>query len=296
MSLKKYLLHIYFKARNTKIVWEFINRNAIGLLSKNKPSLDGEQKRILDDMKKTGIAVSTIETLFPNKNVLQDLIDYSKTLNPEVAEQGKKLYLKKYWDRFPIFNLSNPFLKLALEKKILDIVNEYMGMWSILKQYDLAMTLPVPVGADAVQSQRWHRDPQEKKILKMFIYLNDVGDDAGPFFYVAQSNDDGIYGKLFPQKTPEGVYMKEEELKEKIPTENMKKMTGKAGTVIFCDTSGIHKGGYATKNERLMFTAFFSSTSFIENPTYSFTKDFKIADISISQEARFAISQGKHVV
>ncbi|MFO0718735.1 MAG: phytanoyl-CoA dioxygenase family protein [Candidatus Paceibacterota bacterium] len=295
MNLKKYLLHIYFKTRNARPIWKLINKKAIDLLSKNRPSLDSEQKRIVDEMKKTGIAVSTLDILFPGQNMLQILSDYSKTLHPEEAEQGKKLYLKKYWDRFPIFNLSNPFLRLTLEKKILDIVNEYMGMWSILKQYDLAMTIPVSSGTDAVQSQRWHRDPQEKKIFKMFIYLNDVGDDAGPFFYIVQSNHEGIYGKLFPQKTPEGIYMKEEELKEKIPTENIKKMTGKAGTVIFCDTSGIHKGGYATKNERLMFTSFFSSTSYIENTTYSFPKDFKITDTPLSKEAQFAISQGRYI-
>ena len=289
MKLKKYLLHLYFKARNTKLVWEFLNGKAIDMLAKNKPSLDGEQKRIIEEIKRTGIAVTTLDTFFPNQNLLQKLVDYSKTLHPEEAEQGKKLYLKKYWDRYPVFNLNNPFLKLTLEKRVLDIANEYMGMWTKLKYYDLAMTLPVPAGADAVQSQRWHRDPQEKKIFKMFIYLNDVGDDAGPFYYVVESNDDGKYGELFPQKTPEGIYVKEEDLLKKISSENIKKMTAPAGTVIFCDTSGIHKGGYATKNERLMFTSFFTSISFKEEPAYKLNSDSK-ESLPLSPEAKFSIA------
>lgn len=290
MNPKKYLLHLYFKARNTRPVWKLINSKAIDLLSKNKPSLDSEQKRIVDEMKKTGIAVSTLDTLFPGQNMLQILSDYSKTLHPEEAAQGKKLYLKKYWDRYPKFDLSNPFLKITLEKKVMDIANSYMEMWTKLKYYDLAMTLPVPAGASAVQSQRWHRDPQEKKIFKMFIYLNDVGDDAGPFYHVLESNHDGKYGNLFPQKTPEGIYITEEEINKSIPPENIKKMTGKAGTVIFCDTSGIHKGGYATKNERLMFTSFFTSTSYIEKPAYSFPNDTKIDKLPLTPEAKFAIT------
>lgn len=291
MKPLKYPLHLYFKARNTKPVWRLLNNKAINLLSKNKPSLDSEQKRIVAEMKRTGIAVSTLDTLFPGQNMLQILSDYSKTLYPEEAEQGKKLYLKKYWDRFPIFDLNNPFLKLTLEKKIVDIANGYMEMWTKLKYYDLAMTLPVPEGSNAIQSQRWHRDPQEKKIIKMFIYLNDVGDDAGPFFHILESNHDGKYGKLFPQKTPEGIYITEEEIRKTIPAENIKKMTGKAGTVIFCDTSGIHKGGYATKNERLMFTSFFTSTSYIEEPTYKFTNGFSIDKAPLVPEAKFTITR-----
>ena len=39
-----------------------------------------------------------------------------------------------------------------------------------------------------------------------------------------------------------------------IPPEAIKTFTGKAGTMIFCDTSGLHQGGYATGKERIMST------------------------------------------
>nr|MDQ2933242.1 hypothetical protein [bacterium] len=248
----KSILHFYFKIRNTKPIWELLNRKSRILFATNKPELTDVQKRLVTDIRRDGIAVTTLDELFPGQNMLGTLNTYAQSLNPEVAEQGKKRFLKKYWDRYPVFTLNNPFVKLVLEKNILDVVNTYMDMYTKLKYYDLALTIPVSEGTEAVQSQRWHRDPEEKKICKVFIYMNDVDSETGPFTYVQQSNHDGIFGSLFPQKTPEGVYPPVGAVEKTIPAENIKTMTGKAGTLIFCDTSGIHKGGYATKNERLM--------------------------------------------
>ncbi len=162
-----------------------------------------------------------------------------------------------------MFDMKNPFVELTLSPTILDVANSYMNMYTKLKYYDLALTIPVPAGSQAVQSQRWHRDPEEKKIVKVFIYLNDVDSTAGPFFHVNGSNYEGKYGRLFPQKPPEGFYPPEGAVEKAIAKEDIREMTGRAGTLMFCDTSGIHRGGYATAKERLMYTAFFASPSSI---------------------------------
>jgi len=288
-KIHKLALHIYFVIRNTKPVWNFLNRKARLLFFKNKPQLNSEQQRISEELRRTGISVSSLDALFPGQNLLETLNAYAQSLNADEAEQGKKKFLKKYWDRNPIFSLENPFVSFLLSPAIIDVVNTYMGLFTKLKYYDLALTIPVPPEAKAVQSQRWHRDPEEKKICKVFIYLNDVDETTGPFIYVLESNADGKFGKLFPQKTPEGIYPAEGAVEKAIPAQNIKKMTGKAGTVIFCDTSGIHKGGYATAKERLMFTGFFTSTSYTEKPYYSFEPSFSLENSSLSTPAQFAL-------
>jgi ectoine hydroxylase-related dioxygenase (phytanoyl-CoA dioxygenase family) len=163
-------------------------------------------------------------------------------------------------------------------------------MWTKLVYYDLALTLPVGESAP-VQSQRWHRDPEEKKICKVFIYLNDVDENTGPFTFVLGSQYGGKYGHLFPQKTPEGSYPNEEILLKKIDPRDIKLMTAPKGTVIFCDTSGLHRGGYAKTKERLMFTAFFSAPTNSEKPWYKISKEEKEnLKKELNEEQKFSLS------
>ncbi len=288
--MKKQLLHIYFKVRTYGPIWyNILNKKRVDLFKKQNPTLSPTQQRILKDLKRDGIALTTLDELFPGQNQLAKLKAFAQSLNPEDAEQGKKSFLKKYWDKHPMFDLSNPFLSLTLMPTILDVVNSYMGMWTKLKYYDLALTIPVPEGTQAVQSQRWHRDPEEKKICKVFFYLYDVDETAGPFTHVKQSNYGSKFGSLFPQKTPEGIYPPEGAVEKTIPSENYLKAIAPAGTVIFCDTSGLHRGGYATKKERLMYTAFFSSGTYSEKAWYKLPQNIKEIIEPLSPQAQASI-------
>jgi hypothetical protein len=289
--MHKKLLHWYFLLRNSSLIWPILNKKGNALFKADKPVLTEKQQQILLDMKKNGIAVTDLETLFPGENLLQKFNTFKDTLNPEEAVQGKKSFLKKYWDKFPLFDITNPFVAFSLSKPVLSLVNSYMEQYTILKYYDLAKTLPVGDSAEAVQSQRWHRDPEEKMMVKVFVYLNDVDTEAGPFIYAYESQEGGKFGKLFPQETPLGVYPDKAELEKAIPKENIHTMTGKAGTVIFCNTAGLHKGGFAKTKERIMFTAFFSASTYSEAPLYSIPKNSMLE--KLSPEAQFALSQAK---
>jgi hypothetical protein len=48
------------------------------------------------------------------------------------------------------------------------------------------------------------------------------------------------------------LYPPPEEFDQKIPAEAVRTLTGPAGSVIFCNTSGFHRGGFATKRPRIM--------------------------------------------
>ena len=60
-----------------------------------------------------------------------------------------------------------------------------------------------------------------------------------------------------PSKAPKANYL--DSLPNKF-LENKIIASGKAGTVMFVDTSGFHKGGRCTKNDRKLFTSTFSLT------------------------------------
>jgi uncharacterized delta-60 repeat protein len=69
------------------------------------------------------------------------------------------------------YALSDPWLRIATCDAVLDIVNGYAGEQMRLTYLDNWYTVPHPDGAERVASQRWHRDPEDEHIVKMFIYL-----------------------------------------------------------------------------------------------------------------------------
>jgi hypothetical protein len=267
-ELKRTVLHVYFTIRTWWPLWFYVlNRIPRALHAAHPPTLTPTEENIVRNLSTTGIAVSSLDELFPNKNILQQLQTYAASLEHNAKQRTKKAFLEQYWEVIPQLDPSNPFVQFAMEKPVRTIVNSYMHMWTKLKTFTLIKTVPVH-DSSPTQSQCWHRDPEEKRMCKVFIYLTDVDEQSGPFIYIPESPFGMKWGNLFPQRTPEGIYPDTKELEQHIPKSAHKVFTGKAGTVIFCDTSGLHKGGYAKEKERLMFTAFYSAPTFSEAPRY----------------------------
>lgn len=285
--IRKQFLYIYYGIRNYWPVWTWLNREGKRLFEKNKPVLNPVQQQIVDTLKTDGIAVTSLDELAPGENLLQVFQEYEQKLAPQAYSRSKKKFLNEYWDINPELDLNNPFVEFSLRKSVVDIANSYMGMWTKFRSYALNKTLPVQ-DKNAEFSQKWHRDPEEKRMCKMFIYLNDVDENAGPFIYVPKSTYGNEYGHLFPQKSPEGSYPSADKVAAVIPANEIKTMTGKAGSVIFCDTSGIHRGGHAKTKERIMYTVFFSSKTFSHLTRYTLPKD-KTDIQRLSKEVQYAL-------
>jgi hypothetical protein len=92
-------------------------------------------------------------------------------------------------------------------------------------------------------SQRFHRDFEGIKFIKLFIYLTDVSIQNGPTVYVGGSHKSR---KLFHPKA-----MQDDEVISAFGEENIHTILGKAGSCFLADTRGIHKGNLPTKDPRL---------------------------------------------
>lgn len=277
----------YYKIWENFAVWNLINTKPRNLYKKQKPNLNAVQQKIAQELKKKGIAITHIDELFPNQNLLSSLQVFAKSLETMAQVKTNKEFLQFYFDDFPELDLENPFIKLALNPIILDTINAYMNMWS--KFYYLTLNKTVPQGPESksVQSQRWHRDPEDKKMVKAFVYLNDVDENAGPFVYIPETHFEGKLSNLFPPQPPRGSLPPPEEVKKLIPESAVKICTGKTGTIIFCDTRGIHKGGHAISKERVMATLGYSSYASLWPLRYKYPENFKqtlaIANLSSTQ-------------
>lgn len=280
------LIHARASVRNSWPVWYgILNRPARNNFAANPPSLGAIQERIVRDMRENGIAFITLDELFPGEGLLAKLVADMQARDYGDDKSRRKKFLKPFWDEQGTFDLSNPFFELSLRKEVLDIVNSYDNMWRRLNSMTLFETIPVGDAAP-VQSQQWHRDPQEKRQVKTFIYLNDVDAETGPFTYVKRSQyGSPVYGNLFKQYLPLGSYPPTAEIEKAVAPADIISATGKAGTMIFCDTAGLHRGGYAKSKSRFMFTGFYPSAKWTEPRQYTPHVDAA----KLSPEARFAL-------
>ena len=149
----------------------------------------------------------------------------------------------------------SPFLKLALDPKLLDIVSRYLGMWPQL--HAIGGWIHFPTADDPKKSQLWHRDPEDFSITKVFIYLNDVGPDSGPFSYVPGTQPFGSRNRK-TSKTPE-KHITDEEMSKHHPSDSWLVCTGPAGTMILADTVGFHRGGKPKSKNRILITFTYTS-------------------------------------
>ncbi len=261
-----FLYRTYYSLRLSWPVWFYVlNRNARECYRKNLPKLDDLQERVAGELARTGISVLHFDDLFPGmsfsifqENLQRTMREPENQKRIEEQKKGgvaatKKYYLVELWQKPFYFDPDNPFMRLATNERILGVIGRYLNMACCLSYMNLWYTVPMEKTAN--YSQRWHRDPDDRRLVKMFLYLTDVHEGAGPFHYVPGSHDPGPYRRVISSKPPYSTYPKEGEVEKLFSKDKIRTCTGRAGTIIFCDTKGLHKGGHATKDPRILFNA-----------------------------------------
>jgi len=258
-------------------------------------------EQVLEAFRRDGIAVARFTDLFGAElwqDAVADITPFVDSTREQAADLSKQkkakgkeeVIVRRFFSRdgaVPHYSLSGPWLRIAASDGVLDIVNGYTGQPRKLTYVDNWYTVPYPHATKRVASQRWHRDPDDDHIVKVFVYFSDVDEEAGPFEYVRDSAADGKYGQLWPGT--EGVYPPGEELEAAVDPEDRMTMTGPAGTVIFCDTAGFHRGGFARTKPRILMIS-----TFLRENTWKgkrrFEVDFEGREESLSDQARRALS------
>jgi hypothetical protein len=257
------------------------------LLYVSKPSLSPIQAKILDTLQQDGIAVTSFEELFGLGSLAgveeeyalftkQPMVQKIKADSLNGTANGNPNY-KNYNIRASSIQSVVPaesiLLRKGLSTQLGNIASAYFGEHAILRYADYWLSIPVP-SDERNYSQNWHRDPEDQRILKAFVYLNDVGESNGAFEYVKGSHLSGPFNNTFPyDKDHPNNYPPEQELRNRIPKDAFVVNEGKKGTVILCDTHGFHRGGFCKTGERWLMTYMYNRASLtISN---QFKVDFK---------------------
>jgi hypothetical protein len=172
---------------------------------------------------------------------------------------GKEFVVRAHSFEGVTLGAEDPWFAFCSSRRMLDVANAYLRLWSKLSYVDMWYTAQQPATDERVASQNWHVDFDDKHLLKAFVYLSDVGADHGPFEYVPGSQPGGRHHEVRPW-TPMGYgRVPDEEVARSVPPEEIATFTGPKGTLILCNTSGLHRGGFATAGPRILATATYCS-------------------------------------
>jgi hypothetical protein len=152
-----------------------------------------------------------------------------------------------------------------------------------LRYYNVWYTAASSV--EARESQLWHFDREDNYILKVFLYLDDVDEGAGPFTYAPGTHRKGKHWGISPEFHLEGGVRRttDDQMKKVYPEEKWIRAVGKKGTIVFADTRGYHKGGEARTKDRLMFTCMYTSPASESRQLLQVPSDLDVGALSKRQ-------------
>jgi Phytanoyl-CoA dioxygenase (PhyH) len=276
------------------------NRTSRGLYGEAPPRLDDLQRSILTDVREHGYSLRTLADLFPDGaewRALEEQRDrFVASTEADLAAGGDHVRVrpgKEFVVRLQSYGVElgpdDPWFEVVSSRRLLDIANAYIEMWSKLEYVDVWYSVPQPEAAERISSQRWHRDYNDKHLLKVFLYLVDVDEQMGPFQYVAGSQPGGPYADAWSWQPLGQNYPTEEALEARVPASAAQTFTGPAGTLLFCNTAGFHRGGFSTTKPRVLATATYSSPASLASLTErSYTYSGALDDVDVA--TRFALT------
>jgi hypothetical protein len=252
------------------------NRRSRRRYASESPTLTDVQRQVIDQVGVQGYAVVPFADLLGGEELWREIEERGQTfiatteegLEREAAgastgdlrrRKGKDFLVRAFSFEGARLGPDEPWFRACVSRQMLDVANAYLQLWSKLSYVDLWYSIPQPPDTERVASQTWHFDFDDRHLLKAFLYLTDVDANAGPFEYVAGSQPGGPFHSVRPWRPMEHGRVPEDEVTRRVPSEEIRTFTAPRGTVIFCNTSGLHRGGFAVGKPRVLATATYCS-------------------------------------
>lgn len=235
------------------------------------PKLAGADARWVDELRSSGGITTSLDELdLPITEEFRRAVDeVLPTLPDRAAHQravadsaldpllGRNTALhcislgpKELVSRYPAL------VRFGLEERILDIVEGYLGLAPAFT----ALSLRKDVGGDhQVGTRFWHLDTEDVKVIRMMVYLNDVGLDDGPFEFIPRPDTEAVTELRERAFRSAGDPIFDDEMRRHIPESKWKPITGPAGTVLLADNALCYHHGKVHDSERIVLIFTYTS-------------------------------------
>lgn len=243
--------------------------------------LDQFESRACKSIREKGIFISNAHEIMCDKTIFESAKSDAHILlrQPAIQEQiksGRSISNSKWYVIRGLGRnvnrkiLPDSFVELFLGDRLLKIINAYFGLQCRLNYVDLWYNLPAPPGSPSISSESWHRDHEDRRIIKVFVYLDDVECGMGPLNYAQRTHNCGRFAHIFPYRPALGRCPNEQKLESIFSNKNITitKCVRQAGAVIFFDSTGFHKGGRSSASPRVVLVGTYTSNGGIDSNRY----------------------------
>ncbi|AFY41944.1 hypothetical protein [Nostoc sp. PCC 7107] len=216
------------------------------------PALEEGDRQIVKTLKREGAYVNSLTDLgltsTPEllKAAYQQLSRMADVNNTHLSEKLPQIYTVTDVPEF--FNWGR-------DNRLLKIIENYIGLPVAFHGVHLRKDFP---NQHQFGTLLWHKDSEDRKMVKVIIYLHDVEDKHGPFEYIP------LHLASFPHLNSYRVDYKlwqsgylginNEQIQKIIPKSAWKSCTGAAGTVVIADPRmALHHGTIRTEARSALF-------------------------------------------
>ena len=140
----------------------------------------------------------------------------------------------------------------GLGERLLDIVENYVGLPVILNGVDLRRDI---ADAPITDARQWHLDIDDDRMIKVIVYLNNVGKTGGPYEYIPLLWTDRIIEAL----SYTSGFVSDEAIAKIAPPPEWKTCAAKAGTIIITDPRSVFHRAKPAKRNRYSITFGYTS-------------------------------------
>ncbi|MEQ1586317.1 MAG: hypothetical protein ABL895_10585 [Cyclobacteriaceae bacterium] len=135
-----------------------------------------------------------------------------------------------------------PILDIANDSGLLQIVQEFLGAKPTISNINMWWSFGGRKQAE--HAQLFHRDLDDWRFCKLFIYLTDVDEESGPHVYVRKTSKSPLFRKIRRYSDAEIV--------STFGKENVIRFVKPKGATFLVDTYGFHKGLLPNSKNRLL--------------------------------------------
>jgi len=255
--VNKYLSIILSNKKNdnniaqSKVIEKFIDSNLIA----KKIFTDGHY------FIKDAIKDDTINEIIKFTNTLKGKY-ISEKYKSEIAEilDFNNLKAAKFSYSPDQFIENKIIQEIILDEKILNVSSSYLNCAPVIDNIQLFWSFAAH-RADKEAAQYWHFDMDRPRWIKIFLYLTDCNELNGPHKFIERTH---LMAMGIKESLRKKGYtrLEDREIEQCYSGEQIKTFTAKKGSILFEDTSGLHKGQNVIQGSRLMLIFQYSSSLF----------------------------------
>ena len=177
--------------------------------------------------------------------------DYAGRKNPTLITQPEAATYRKLHHTFEDVAQCPELLALANHPQVLAVVAAYLGATPTIASMQVWWTLGHASNAtELARDDMFHRDVDDLRFVKMFMYLTDVGAQNGVHSFVPTSHRSTELVKRAP--------INDDQIRLHFGNDAERTFVGPAGTIFLEDTWGIHRQTPAVSGRRCIFSVIYS--------------------------------------